>query len=1089
MSDIGLETAFKLSVLVNMVDNLTRPAQIAYQGMDDTIKKTENLLGSTDGSKGFLTGVKNGAVEAGERITQNVDESIRKTESLLKSGDFRSGLFSNVKSGAVEAAEAVDKDVGGSIKKTENLLRNTNGKEGLLNNIKEGADEAGQSWGVLGEKIANAGKVVGVGMLAAGATFAGFATKGVEMNEELTKALNGVQSSTGYTNEAMQGMKENMIEIYNTGGSFEEIGAAMGSIAQQGTLGNEELKRVTKNALLLKDTFDFEVSESFRSSDMLMRQFGVTSDQAYNLLAQGAQRGLDKNGNLLDSVNEYSVHFKQMGFSSEEMFNMFSNGAAAGVFDVDKLGDAVKEFGIRSKDGSKGTMEAFQALGLNAETLSADFAKGGETGKTAFKVVNDALKNCSDPLIQNQVGTALWGTMWEDMGSKAVFALSETNGEISLTNNALGDISKIKYNTFGEAMDGIKRQLSTAILLPLGQEVLPMLNQFANYLQQNMPAMIGVAKTALNELQYGFKLAKESVGFLIDNFNIIGPILVGVVTGIASFKIISEIKALMDAWKASTIIATIAQQGLNAAIMANPIAAAAIAIGIIIGLAVLVYKNWEPISKFFLTLWEGTKNVFNNFWNWLKGFMSKWGVEILAVVLPFVGVPLLIIKHWDSIKAGLNSVWQWIKTTAISVFTSIATFLNSIWNTIKSVAMAALQPLVNGVTNIFNNMKNGIANILNGLKLIVSGVWNAIKTTTLGLVLLLIDLVTGNFTKLKIDAVKIFNTLKTSFVQIWTGIKQVFIGSVQAIVGLVVGAFQNAKNNIMMVWNFVKSFLVALWNGLASMCKSAWDNMANGVSNTLTLIKNFVVNTWNGIMNFFSTLPGRLLQYGVSMMTSLRDGISSTMSSIASALSSGLDGAVSFIKDLPSKFIEWGADMIHGLASGITNTIGEVVNAVTGVGEKIRSFLHFSVPDEGPLTDYETWMPDFLSGMANGIKVNASLVFDKVQDVATGIKDRISPHASLALAGGMNIPVEVSQHNEKSREINQDLEDRRRYKKFDIREILKEKSYEKEKEIIKKNGKKVIIQKLELHVQHIKNMDDFQKQLEDATNSYSEDDE
>ena len=85
---------------------------------------------------------------------------------------------------------------------------------------------------------------------------------------------------------------------------------------------------------------------------MMMKQFGVTSDEAFNLIAQGAQNGLDKNGNLLDSINEYSVHFKQLGFDAEDMFNMFSNGAKAGVFDVDKLGDAVKEFGIRCKDGS-----------------------------------------------------------------------------------------------------------------------------------------------------------------------------------------------------------------------------------------------------------------------------------------------------------------------------------------------------------------------------------------------------------------------------------------------------------------------------------------------------------------------------------------------------------------------------------------------------------------------------------------------------------------------------------------------------------------------------------------------------------------
>ena len=118
----------------------------------------------------------------------------------------------------------------------------------------------------------------------------------------------------------------------------------------------------------------YKRQESTRAADMMMRQFSITSEEAFNLIAHGAQNGLDKNGNLLDSINEYSVHFEQLGFDAEEMFNMFSNGAETGVFDIDKLGDAVKEFGIRAKDGSNTTVEAFELLGLNANEMQAKFA-------------------------------------------------------------------------------------------------------------------------------------------------------------------------------------------------------------------------------------------------------------------------------------------------------------------------------------------------------------------------------------------------------------------------------------------------------------------------------------------------------------------------------------------------------------------------------------------------------------------------------------------------------------------------------------------------------------------------------------------
>ena len=151
-----------------------------------------------------------------------------------------------------------------------------------------------------------------------------------------------------------------------------------------------------------------------------MDQFGMTSEQAYNLLAQGAQNGMNANDDLTDIVKEYSVQFKTMGFTAEEMFNMLSNGAKEGGFSIDVMGDAMKEFNIRSKDGSKASNEAFKSLGLNADNLTKSFAKGGEEGKKAFSEVMKKLKGMKDPVEQNTAGVALFGTMWEDLGAKAI---------------------------------------------------------------------------------------------------------------------------------------------------------------------------------------------------------------------------------------------------------------------------------------------------------------------------------------------------------------------------------------------------------------------------------------------------------------------------------------------------------------------------------------------------------------------------------------------------------------------------------------------------------------------------------------------
>ena len=99
----------------------------------------------------------------------------------------------------------------------------------------------------------------------------------------------------------------------------------------------------------------------------------------------------------------------------------------------------------------------------------------------------------------------------------------------------------------------------------------------------------------------------------------------------------------------------------------------------------------------------------------------------------------------------------------------------------------------------------------------------------------------------------------------------------------------------------------------------------------------------------------------------------------------GFNNAIDWIKGLPSQALTWGSDIVTGIADGIKGAVGKVTDAVKGIAEKIKSFLHFSVPDEGPLTDFESWMPDFMGGLAKGIKTHKGVVIDQVKELASGI--------------------------------------------------------------------------------------------------------
>ncbi len=100
-----------------------------------------------------------------------------------------------------------------------------------------------------------------------------------------------------------------------------------------------------------------------------------------------------------------------------------------------------------------------------------------------------------------------------------------------------------------------------------------------------------------------------------------------------------------------------------------------------------------------------------------------------------------------------------------------------------------------------------------------------------------------------------------------------------------------------------------------------------------------------------------------SIWDNIRSAVSDKISGIKSTIQNGFDAAVGYIRGLASDAWNWGRDIIQGIIDGIQSAIGWLADCVTNVADTIRDFLHFSVPDKGPLTDYESWMPDFMKGL------------------------------------------------------------------------------------------------------------------------------
>ena len=106
------------------------------------------------------------------------------------------------------------------------------------------------------------------------------------------------------------------------------------------------------------------------------------------------------------------------------------------------------------------------------------------------------------------------------------------------------------------------------------------------------------------------------------------------------------------------------------------------------------------------------------------------------------------------------------------------------------------------------------------------------------------------------------------------------------------------------------------------------------------------------------------------------NGITTTVGNIKQSIVDGFIAAIDWIKSLPAQALQWGADIINNIVEGIKGAVGKVGEAVSGVASKIKGFLGFSEPDEGPLSDFHTYMPDMIDLMTKGISAGKAKVRD-----------------------------------------------------------------------------------------------------------------
>lgn len=569
-------------------------------------------------------------------------------------------------------------------------------------NVEKRFQETADKFEAVGAVFSSVGetmsKAVTVPLTAAG-------TAAIHFADESQSAFNQFAAATGTATEEMGKYQDIINDVYkdNFGESMNDVADAMAKVKQNmsylqdGTLG-----AITEYAITLSDTMGYDVAESTRAADTLIKNFGVSANEAFNLIAQGSQNGLDFSGEMMDSINEYSVQFGKLGMDAEDMFNIMAAGAQNGAFNLDKIGDAVKEFSIRAIDGSDTTIAGFEALGLNADTMAAKFAAGGDGAKEAFDQVIQGLAAIKDPVAQSTAGVNLFGTMWEDLGPSVVTSLSGVEESFDKTKDSMMEMVNVKYDSLSGALGGLWRTIQVDVLQPIGNMLIPYVTEAIDKIgelvdwwdnlepatQKNIVKFVGIA-AAIGPALLAIAKLHNGISGAITTFG----------------KAAGAIKTMSASIKAAGGIMKILTRPTNIAVIAVLAFAAA---------ATWVYQNWDKVKAFLVTVGKAIASFGKD--------VSKWFSKVCDSAS----------ELWENIKIAFGNVIDKINNVIDAAITKMGEIIGFIGDIFKSGFQTALDAVqdyfgtwYDGIKEVINNVKGVLDGIVDFINNIFSGNWSA----------------------------------------------------------------------------------------------------------------------------------------------------------------------------------------------------------------------------------------------------------------------------------------------------------------------------------------------------------------------------
>lgn len=574
------------------------------------------------------------------------------------------------------------------------------------------------------------GGVVGVTAVAGAIGGMALAIKtGVNQATELDDAMAKFQAQTGASSNEMNKFKNIARDVWsnNFGEDISDVADMMARVKQQMQgISDVDLKDVTEDLLTLRDTFGMDENETLRGAQQLMKQFGITSKEAFDLMATGAQNGLNKSDELGDNISEYAGKFKQAGYSADEYFQLMQNGLDGGAYNLDKVNDAINEVTTRLVDGNiEGALDSF-------DTKTQDVFKAWQEGrKTQKDVVNAIVEDISRTTNQqeklNKTATA-FGTMGEDFNAGFIQSLTTVGNKYKDVEGAMDKVKEIANGGLKNALSGLGRTFLDSFT-PIGELITPIL-----------AGIIGLITVAIQGIQQGFAKVGDVISSVLNKIDtsgiteltnqvseVLAPAFDEVRKAIDEMKVALEPIAKDILSKIIEVIQNIVNQAQKILTVVGP------PILSVLKKIISTVSEFMPLITSILTIVGSVVSGVISFINMVVTYTGTAIATAMGFIMPIVQIISTIVANiWSIILTVATNIWSKISEviTAIigfvsNLFKTVSDIINKIWSKIQdsmNKVRDKVQGVIDNINKYFNNVKSTVSDVFNGIWSKVQGV-------------------------------------------------------------------------------------------------------------------------------------------------------------------------------------------------------------------------------------------------------------------------------------------------------------------------------------------------------------------------------